>query len=1080
MRYLIFLIGIFLFAATVVNAQALRVFISSQVGTNPQNGYILSTDGTNSTWIANTGGGGGASSTVIKVNGTISNTGVPTLDFGSGITVSESPTDEFNLSVPIYLASTSPFVTGQLARVASDGTVTSIASSSLALLISDTVGTLAETRGGTNQTTYSTGDMLYASSANTLAKRAIGTTGQVLMVSGGIPTWTSTSSLGISAGSGTVYLASSSPFIVGNAAYVTGNGTIGSTATGTLTDSVTGLSFNSQIRGLLGGAAALSLDTGYSIPTTNSLLTASASTTGNLAFWSGNQTIGNVATGTLTETVTGLELNATRSLVGGSAILALTSGFVIPTTTLWTSVADFYTTPSTRITAGSNCSWAGNTLNCTDNTKLATSSPWTVGQLAFVASPGVVDSVATGTLTETVTGLSFSGTPATVGTASILSLDAGFTLASTTGLTNLYSFYDTPSTRITAGNGLVWSGNTLSTPFNGTLGTTSAPTVGQASFWQTATTVGSVATGTLTTNATGLSFDNSTRGLFGGSAILSLAAGYTIPTTTLLTSASSFFANPSSLCVSITGSAALCDGSDDGGGGGGSGLSTTTDIVGDGAASTVGFVTTDVMFGGSASTTSEFLFDKDGSKFIIASTSNTNATATIASNNLAASVQMGVASTSGSAIGRGIHWSFQSTSDVILSALGAMTNLVVRMNMYLASGYNFFIGSTKWNNGNFIDGAAIASSTVSSSTLKTVGHAGGYVLQASTTAPGGFAWVATSSLGISGSGSSLVYLATSTGWTIGQAAYVASNGAVGSVATGTLTETATGLEFNATRGLFGGSAILSLTSGYVIPTSTLWTSVSDFYQTPSTRITDGTGLTWSSNTMNCDTASGSVQGCLTGADWLTFNTKMSSSSLSTSAILANLISDETGSGALVFNGSPTFTGTSVFSSLFASASSTIGGGTIGSGLTINGGATTTLAAYFGERVGIGTTSPVIKLFVDGAIVSTESRPATSSSMTIDLSTANQHNLHLGTGTTTLSFSGLVAGQAARIVACNSSVSTSSIAWATSTSWTLLWPGGTTPTQTTTLNKCDLYTFTVTNASSTNGNMSIFGGYIQNF
>lgn len=34
-----------------------------------------------------------------------------------------------------------------------------------------------------------TGDLLYASAANTLARRAIGTTGQVLTVSGGVPTW---------------------------------------------------------------------------------------------------------------------------------------------------------------------------------------------------------------------------------------------------------------------------------------------------------------------------------------------------------------------------------------------------------------------------------------------------------------------------------------------------------------------------------------------------------------------------------------------------------------------------------------------------------------------------------------------------------------------------------------------------------------------------------------------------------------------------------------------------------------------------------------------------------------------------
>lgn len=48
---------------------------------------------------------------------------------------------------------------------------------------------VAETNGGTNQTTYTTGDVLYASASNTLSKRAIGTSGQVLTVSGGLPTW---------------------------------------------------------------------------------------------------------------------------------------------------------------------------------------------------------------------------------------------------------------------------------------------------------------------------------------------------------------------------------------------------------------------------------------------------------------------------------------------------------------------------------------------------------------------------------------------------------------------------------------------------------------------------------------------------------------------------------------------------------------------------------------------------------------------------------------------------------------------------------------------------------------------------
>jgi len=46
-----------------------------------------------------------------------------------------------------------------------------------------------ETNGGTGQSSYTTGDTLYASGANTLAKLSVGTTGQILTVSGGVPVW---------------------------------------------------------------------------------------------------------------------------------------------------------------------------------------------------------------------------------------------------------------------------------------------------------------------------------------------------------------------------------------------------------------------------------------------------------------------------------------------------------------------------------------------------------------------------------------------------------------------------------------------------------------------------------------------------------------------------------------------------------------------------------------------------------------------------------------------------------------------------------------------------------------------------
>lgn len=52
-----------------------------------------------------------------------------------------------------------------------------------------TTGVLAAANGGTALSSYATGDIIYASALNTLSKRTIGSSGQVLSVSGGVPTW---------------------------------------------------------------------------------------------------------------------------------------------------------------------------------------------------------------------------------------------------------------------------------------------------------------------------------------------------------------------------------------------------------------------------------------------------------------------------------------------------------------------------------------------------------------------------------------------------------------------------------------------------------------------------------------------------------------------------------------------------------------------------------------------------------------------------------------------------------------------------------------------------------------------------
>jgi len=53
------------------------------------------------------------------------------------------------------------------------------------------------THGGTAQTSWTTGDLLYASASNTLAKLAIGSSSQILTVAAGIPSWTAVPYVGM-------------------------------------------------------------------------------------------------------------------------------------------------------------------------------------------------------------------------------------------------------------------------------------------------------------------------------------------------------------------------------------------------------------------------------------------------------------------------------------------------------------------------------------------------------------------------------------------------------------------------------------------------------------------------------------------------------------------------------------------------------------------------------------------------------------------------------------------------------------------------------------------------------------------
>src|SRR3990167_5126569 len=116
-------------------------------------------------------------------------------------------------------------------------------------------------------------------------------------------------------------------------------------------------------------------------------------------------------------------------------------------------------------------------------------------------------------------------------------------------------------------------------------------------------------------------------------------------------------------------------------------------------------------------------------------------------------------------------------------------------------------------------------------------------------------------------------------------------------------------------------------------------------------LTAGDGLTRTLNDFDCDTASGSVFGCLASADWTTFNDKVSATRALTIAGTANQITSSAGAQDLSADRTWTLSLPSLV--VFPSnASSTQ--------LTTTG---ATYLATTGGNVGIGTTSPLSTLAI---------------------------------------------------------------------------------------------------------------------
>jgi hypothetical protein len=125
-------------------------------------------------------------------------------------------------------------------------------------------------------------------------------------------------------------------------------------------------------------------------------------------------------------------------------------------------------------------------------------------------------------------------------------------------------------------------------------------------------------------------------------------------------------------------------------------------------------------------------------------------------------------------------------------------------------------------------------------------------------------------------------------------------------------------------------------------------------------------------------------------------------------------------------------------------------------------------------IGVGTTTPFYSFTSSSTIASAEYRPATTTSQTINWAASNQEVIRLGGSATTMSFANVLNGATHRVIVCNPNQTAGAITWPAG----ILWSEGTPPVQTTTANKCDVYSFIATAGSSTV--QTILGAATVNF